>query len=69
MAVTTFQTRVLTSLRGEGLQIRKIVRIYPPLDLGEPQEVLFISHDRRAGTCIVDPQGKLLEGPFSGFGL
>lgn len=67
--LTPQQAKVLNAMRSEGLQVRKILRIYPPYELGEPQEILFVSMDGNAGTCFIDSQGKLAHGPFPGFGL
>jgi hypothetical protein len=70
MAATTtpFEAKVLRGMRAEGLQVRRILRIYPPYDLGDPIEVLFISTGRIAGTVYVDGRGDLLNGPVPGFG-
>jgi hypothetical protein len=66
---TTFEAKVLRGMRAEGLQVRRILRVYPPYDLGDPIEVLFISTDRLAGTVFVDTQGNVSHGPFPGFGV
>lgn len=67
--LTPFQAKVLRGLREEKLQIRRILRVYPPLDIGDPSEVLFIAMDGKPGTAFVDEQGKLAYGPFPGFGV
>lgn len=70
MALTTtaFEAKILRGMRAEGLQVRRILRVFPPLDTGWPSEVLFVSTDRLAGTCWVDGQGVLVHGPVAGFG-
>lgn len=68
-AISSFQGKILQGMRSEGLQVRKILRVYPPYDIGDLHEVLFVSMDRKAGTCFVDANGKLQHGPFSGFGV
>lgn len=70
MALTTspFEAKVLRGMREEKLQVRRILKIFPPYDLGDPQEVLFTSTDSLAGTVWVDSQGKVIRGPVQGFG-
>lgn len=65
---TPFQTTILRHLKREGLQVRRILRIYPPMDLGDYQEILFLAMDGQAGTLWVDQRGELVHGPVPGFG-
>jgi hypothetical protein len=67
--VSTFEAKVLRGMRDEKLQVRRILRVYPPYDLGDPSEVLFVDTDGQAGTVYVDGHGKLVHGPFAGFGI
>jgi hypothetical protein len=55
-------------LQDEGLEVRRILRIYPPMDTGANLEVLFVSYDGRAGTVLVGPDAQLVRGPLKGFG-
>jgi hypothetical protein len=70
MALTTtpFQAKVLRGMRAEGLAVRRVLRIFPPYDTDDAQEVLFTSLDGRAGTVWVDEQGAVVRGPVPGFG-
>lgn len=68
LTLTTFEAKVLRGMRAEGLQVRRILKVFPPLDTGWPSEVLFVSMDKMAGTVWVDGQGTLVHGPVAGFG-
>ena len=69
LTLTTFEAKVLRGMREEHLEVRRIWRVYPPYDLGDPSEVLFEDMERKAGTVYVDAQGKVIHGPFAGFGV
>lgn len=66
--LTPQQAKVLQAMRSEGLQVRKILRIFPPLDIGFSQEVLFTAMDGKAGTVWIGADGKIARGPVPGFG-
>lgn len=68
MAITTFEGMVLRGLRAEGLEVRRVVRIFPPYDIGDSQEILFTSKDGKPGTVWVDVNGLVVRGPVPGFG-
>jgi hypothetical protein len=55
-------------LREEGLAVRKVVRIFAPLEAGDHHEVLWVDKQGRAATTYHGPDGKLLFGPVLGFG-
>jgi hypothetical protein len=68
LATTPFETAILRGMRTEGLEVRRILRIFHPLGTGLPAEVLFESKGNQAGTLWVDPSGKIIRGPVPGFG-
>lgn len=68
LRTTPFETAILRGMRTEGLEVRRILRVFHPLGTGMPAEVLFVSKDRKAGTVWVDMSGKITRGPVAGFG-
>lgn len=67
--LSAFEAKVLRGMRAEKLAVRRILRVYPPYDVGDVCEVLFVSTSGEAGTVYVDPNGKVTDGPFAGFGF
>lgn len=65
---TTFETQVLDALRAEGLEVRRIWRILPPLEAEDAHEALWVDMSGRPATTYHGPNGKLIFGPVIGFG-
>lgn len=55
-------------MRAEGLQVFRVLKVFPPYDLGDAQEVLFLSRENLPGTVWVDSTGGVVRGPVAGFG-
>lgn len=63
-----FYATVQKSLTSEGLDDRRILRTFGPIEADEATEVLLVAHGRYAETIWVDPGGALIHGPIPGFG-